>query len=81
MKTETKPIISEEIKKYLNKPEGRKYFREITKDYTASNRNSLKKSIINPSERTVKRNRVEALLESKIKELDIKKKLDINNQA
>jgi len=72
----TIPEINEEIKKFLNNTEGRAYFRKITQDYTAANRSELKKRILNPSEKALKRKRVEALLSNKINEINIKKKLD-----
>lgn len=79
MKTEN-PIITDKIKEFLDTARGRKFFREITSDYTAANRNTLKDRIINPSEKTRKRKAIEALLEGKINELNIKEKLDNDAQ-
>ncbi len=47
----TKPIKTEtpeKIKKFLSKPGGRKFFRQITADYSNSNRQELKKSMTSP---------------------------------
>lgn len=61
----TKPIKTEtpeKIKKFLENSEGRKFFRQITADYSNSNRQELKKSMIDPKPASRRRTQVQEQL-------------------
>jgi len=77
MKTE-QPEITEEIKNFLNTKEGKHIFAEITPNETHASRSEFKKSFIDPPKNVRKHLLVRALLQMKLNEIKLKKKLDNN---
>ncbi len=45
----------EKIKQFLSTQEGKKYFQELTKDFSRANRSDFKKKLINPKPTTRRR--------------------------
>lgn len=68
--------ISEEVKDYLDTPEGRRYFREITPNDSKGSRHEFKKSFLNQAESIRKHLYVWRLLENKVFEEKVKVCLD-----